>query len=103
MEDFDEFEYGGEAKLLTEDEIIDEFLGENPRSRELRLMRSALEQRRDSLQRDRERTRDDRERATLTGKISDLDKQIAALRQEEEITGFVETSVRVSLHHPVAG
>jgi hypothetical protein len=102
MEEYDEFEYDGEAKLLTEDEIINEFLGENPRARELRLMRSALEQRREALQRDRERARDDKERTTLNGKIADLEKQITVLRNEEEITGFVETSVRVSLHHPMA-
>lgn len=92
--------YGYDDEVLDEEEVIDEFLGENPRARELRLMRAALEQRREAFTRERDRTREERERATLSAKISELDKQIAVLRQEEEITGFVETSVRVTLLMP---
>ncbi len=36
--------------VLDEEEILDEFMGENPRARELRLMRGALEQRRSGFQ-----------------------------------------------------
>lgn len=92
--------YGYDEEPVDEEEVIDEFLGENPRARELRLMRAALEQRREAFQRERERTKNEREHANLTSRISELDRQIAVLRQEEEITGFVETSVRLTLHKP---
>jgi hypothetical protein len=92
--------YGYDDEVIDEEEVIDEFLGENPRARELRLMRMALEQRREAFSRERDRIKDDRERALLNAKITELDKQIAVLRQEEEITGFVETSVRVTLLNP---
>ncbi len=85
---------------LDEEEIIDEFLGENPRARELRLMRAALEQRRHVFQKERERAADERARATLNARIAELDRQITALRDEEAITTFVENSVRVTLHKP---
>lgn len=94
--------YENENRVLDEEEIIDEFLGEEPRARELRLMRTVLEQRRAGVLRDRERAKDDKERAVLTTRIAELDKQIAVLRKEEEITNFVETSVRVTLMRPSA-
>lgn len=87
-----------EEEIIDEEQVIDEFLGENPRARELRLMRGALEHRREAFQREKERAKDEREKSTLRAKIAELDKQIEVLRQEEEITGFVETSVRVTLH-----
>jgi hypothetical protein len=91
---------GYDDELPDEEEVIDEFLGENPRARELRLMRAALEQRREGLLRERERTKEERERAQFQSKIKELDRQIAALKQEESITEFVENSVRVTLHKP---
>ena len=69
---------GYDDELPDEEEIIDEFLGENPRARELRLMRAALEQRREGLQREQERTQEPRERAQLQAKIAELDRQIDA-------------------------
>ena len=94
---------GYDDDILDEEEILDEFMGENPRARELRLMRGALEQRRSGFARDCERSANERERATMTSKVAELDKQIAAIRQEEEITTFVESSVRVTLNKPAAG
>ena len=61
-------------------------------------MRVALEQRREGTLKDRERTGDRAEKTRLQTKIHELDRQIAALRQEEGITQFVENSVRVTLH-----
>ncbi len=39
----------------------------------------------------------------MSAKIAELDKQIAAIRQEEEITTFVEGSVRLTLNKPSLG
>jgi hypothetical protein len=86
-----------EDETITEDSAIDEVLGENPRSEQLWLMRAALEERRSALRRDREQASGDVERAHLASKIRTLTRQIKALRQEEGITAFVETSVRVTL------
>jgi hypothetical protein len=83
-----------------EETIIEEFLGENPRARDLRRMRTALEQRASMFRRERARVTDEKERAGLDAKIAELEKQIAAVRQEEAITTFVEDSVRVTLHKP---
>ena len=87
-----------EPELSPEEQAIAEVLGENPRAQELREMRIALEQRRDGMRRERERAQDRAEQTRLQAKIQELDKQIAALRQEEGITQFVESSVRVTLH-----
>ena len=93
--------YGYEEEIApSEDEVIDEVLGENPRARELRQMRSALEQRRAAFHRDREHATDPQEQTRLDAKIAEMDKQIEVLRQEEAITTFVEDSVRVTLHKP---
>lgn len=92
-----------ETGLPDTEQVIEEALGENPRARELHLMRRALEQRLALFRRERESAADERERATLNTKINELNKQIAALRQEEAISQFVEDSVRVTLHKPSLG
>jgi hypothetical protein len=88
----------GYDEIPDEDEVIEEFLGDNPRARELRLMRGALEQRLSMVRRELERAADERERRQLQSRIAELQQQIAAIRQEEAITSFVEDSVRGSLH-----
>jgi len=90
---------GYDDDLLDEEEVIDKFLGENPRARDLRLMRQALEHRLFMFEREHERSKEERERAAMLGKMAELHKQIAAIRQEEEITTFVEGSVRVTLRN----
>jgi hypothetical protein len=92
--------YEDEDALPDEEAVIEEFLGENPRARDLRLMRTALEQRAAMFRRERARVTDEKERAGLDTKVAELEKQIAAIRQEEAITTFVEDSVRVTLHRP---
>ena len=94
-----DYDYGVEGPPDAE-QAIDDILGENPRANELRGMRYALEQRRAAFQKDKAQTKDDRERASLTAKVSELEKQIAALQREEAITTFVEDSVRVTIHKP---
>ncbi len=93
-----EHEYEEDSEGLTEDQVIEDVLGENPRARELRLMRTTLEQRRDGMRRERDQLQPGQEQTRLTAKIAELEKQVAVLRQEEEITQFVESSVRVTLH-----
>ncbi len=93
---------GYDDEIPSEEEVIDEFLGDNPRARELRLMRAALEQRLAITRREHDRTADERERSQLQHKVAELHKQIDAIRQEEAITTFVEDSVRLTLHRSAA-
>jgi len=88
----------GEPVLSEEEQAIAEVLGDNPRAQELQAMRIALEQRREGMRRERERATEKAEQIRIQAKINELDKQIDALRQEEGITRFVESSVRVTLH-----
>ena len=90
---------GQEEPVLSEEEqAIAEVLGDNPRAQELQEMRIALEQRREGMRRERQRATEKSEQIRHQAKIHELDKQIDALRQEEGITQFVESSVRVTLH-----
>src|SRR4051794_9135514 len=86
-----------EDEHFTEEGVVDDALGDNPRAGQLRLMRAALEERRAGFQKECERVPAGEARKGLQGKIKTLDKQIEALRQEEGISEFVETSVRVVL------
>lgn len=87
-----------EPVLSEEEQAIAEVLGDNPRAQELQAMRIALEQRREGMRRERQRATEKPEQIRIQAKINELDKQIDALRQEEGITQFVESSVRVTLH-----
>ena len=90
-----------ENSELDEEQVIDEFLGEKPRARELRLMRIVWEERRDRMRVHRERIdHESDEYAKFTHQIKEITKQIAVLREEESITEFVENSVRVTLQSP---
>ena len=57
-----------------EQAAVEQFLGENPSSAQLRQWRE-----------------------TLRARLAEMDRQIAALEREELITEFVEDSVRVTL------
>jgi seryl-tRNA synthetase len=83
---------------LDEEQIVDEFMEGNTRARELRIMRAALEHRRDLVVKNLKQAKTEDESKTLRQKLRELDGQIAALKQEETISEFVETSVRVTLH-----
>ena len=96
----DEYDLGEDEVVLDEDQIIERFLGENPRADDVRSMRIALEERRRTIKRERAQAKDDRERASFAAKISELNKQIRVMREEEAITQFVESSVRLTLHKP---
>ncbi len=94
------YDYSENDDLPDEEQVVDDVMGENPRARDLRLMRAALEQRRDHFR--REQTRLDAanpEQAKLKTKLAELERQIAAIHQEEAISAFVESSVRVTLNN----
>ncbi len=93
---------GYDEEILDEEAVIEDVLGDHPRARELRLMRAALEQRLAQMQRERARTASNPAQSDLDTRIAETRKQIAALRQEEAITGFVEGSVRATLHRTAA-
>lgn len=81
--------------MMNEEQAVRDFLGDRPGADELTEWRSTLEARLQKLEAERDKggTPD----ARLVQKIAQLRKQIAALRQEEAITLFVEDSVRVTL------
>ncbi len=85
---------------MDEEAIIENVLGESLRANELRLLRTTLETRRNALRVELKRLTDPKEQERLTARLKDLAKQIAILREEEAITGFVEKSVRFTLHNP---
>ena len=86
-----------ESEQSEEEALIAEALGDNPNASQLRLMRAALEERRNRFREELKRTTSDSDRAAIASKLNTLDTQIDALLQEEGITEFVETSVRVTL------
>jgi hypothetical protein len=76
---------------------LDEALGEDPRSEELRQMAVLLRARRARLAADMDTADEAAEREKLRREIARLDEQIAVLGEEAGITKFVEDTVRVSL------
>ena len=76
---------------------LEEALGEVPRSTELRRMRELLQERRARLAQDLSVAEDDQARDKLRRELVKLDEQIAVLKEEAEITKFIEDSVRVGL------
>jgi hypothetical protein len=90
--------YQVDEQVWDEEQIVDEFMEGNTRARELRMMRAALEHRHEMVQRDLDRAKTDAEQVTLRSKLRELTRQIAALKQEETISEFVETSVKVTLY-----
>jgi hypothetical protein len=83
--------------MATEEQsAIDQFLGDQPSSVQLRHWRETLLTR---LRRLREELKEatPQEAAALRARLREMERQIAALEQEELITEFVEDSVRVTL------
>jgi soluble cytochrome b562 len=85
---------------MDEDAAIEQILGENPRARELREMREALETRRTTYQRSLAQAKDPKEIREIKHKLDELKTQIDVIRQEEGISTFVEATVRGALHRP---
>ncbi len=72
---------------------IAEALGEGARAAELRAMRTVLEQRLTGLRGELTETHEPR---TLRHRVKELELQIAALREEEIVAGFVEDTIQVA-------
>lgn len=82
------------------EQAIEEVLQGKPRARELEMMISALEIRRDTFRRERDSTDDPDNRREWEARLQETESQIATLREELAITEFVENSVRVTLNKP---
>lgn len=80
---------------MDETEAIRDFLGDRPEAQQLREWRETLERRLASLE--AEQKKGGGLSPALTRQLEQLKRQVAALRQEEAITEFVEDSVRVTL------
>jgi predicted trehalose synthase len=83
--------------MVKEEDVIREFLGERPEAAQLRDWRETLEYRLRSLEAELARAAPE-QRPAIESRLQPLRKQIAALRQEEAVTTFVEDSVRATLH-----
>jgi septal ring factor EnvC (AmiA/AmiB activator) len=74
------------------EDAVKDFLGDKPSAQELREWREALQQRLHRMREDL--VVGDEAHTNLSARISDLEEKIAALQEEEAVTGFVEESVR---------
>src|SRR5207302_6113293 len=79
------------------EEAIEEFLEGKPRAQELAEMVEALEMRRQSFTRERDTAPSDAKRKEWAARLREVETQIRALREEQAITGFVETSIRSAM------
>lgn len=84
----------------VDDEIeraIEEALEGKPRARELAEMIAALEVRQATFQRERDAAANETQRREWVARLREVEKQIRILREEQAITEFVESSVRVTV------
>ena len=83
--------------MATEEhDAVEQFLGENPSSAQLRQWRETLRARARRLRRELKAASPEQAPALRT-RLAEMARQIAALEREELITEFVEDSVRVTL------
>ena len=82
--------------MVKEEDVIRDFLGERPEAAQLRDWRETLEYRLRSLEAELAKASSE-QRPAIESRLQPLRKQIAALRQEEAVTTFVEDSVRATL------
>jgi uncharacterized protein involved in exopolysaccharide biosynthesis len=83
--------------VATEEQAaVEQFLGENPSSAQLRQWRETLSARAKRLRQELKAASPEQAPA-LRARLAEMVRQIAALEQEELIAGFVEDSVRVTL------
>lgn len=79
--------------------LIDEFLEGSPRADTWASLRKTLEERLVDARQQLQATSES-QRSSLTKRIKELEQQVIALREEEEITRFVEESVRATVARP---
>jgi hypothetical protein len=88
---------GGDLTLDTdEQQAVEQFLGKDPSSAQLRQWRETLITRSRRLRQELKEA-DPKQEAALRARLAEMSRQIAALEQEELITEFVEDSVRATL------
>jgi hypothetical protein len=87
---------GNPAVDAEEQAAVEQFLGDEPSSAQLRQWRETLRARARRLRQELKEA-DPERAAVLRARLAEMDRQIAALEQEELITEFVEDSVRVTL------
>jgi hypothetical protein len=80
-----------------EDQIIDEFMGDNGRAAEWRAMRESLQDRLRALRAERASTTLPDAISSLDRRIAQIAEQVAVLETEEAVSTFVEDSVRATL------
>ncbi|HEX8465362.1 MAG TPA: hypothetical protein VF627_12170 [Abditibacterium sp.] len=78
------------------DEAIDEALEGELRASQLSGYVEALQHRQNLITRDLEVVQDAKDREILQRKLDEIDEQIQVLREEENITKFVEEAVKFS-------
>ena len=76
---------------------LDEALGEEPRAVELRRMMGTLRDRQNRLRVDMDAESDPHQRDKIEREMNKLDEQIDVLREEADISQFIEDSVRVGV------
>ena len=89
-----------ENKMPDSEEVISEFMGENARASELRVLREELMVRLRAARVERLMEPDAERRAAIASHIKTLEKQIEALRTEEAVSEFVEGTIRATLSKP---
>ncbi len=80
-----------------EEAVVDQVLEGQPRAREWREWRAALERRLGLLKRERRLLPPDADTSEADEQIREVEEQIAALSTEASITQFVEDAARFSL------
>jgi hypothetical protein len=88
---------GDEEAVPDEEAAVDEVMGDNPRADRLKSMLASLLDRRALLVRERDSASSQQERERWEARIAETDRQIAAVRQEEAVARFVESSVRLAV------
>lgn len=81
---------------MEEEQAIEQFLGDQPRSEEWARLRQTLLERLRRVTQERDRLPPD-QRGALDARLQSMREQIAVLEREELVTRFVEDSVRVTL------
>lgn len=79
-----------------EQAIVGQFLGENPDAAQLHQWRLTLTARARRLRKELEGA-SEAQASALRARLAEMDRQIAALEQEEMISAFVEGEVRYTL------
>jgi hypothetical protein len=91
----------GKPENTEDEQIVEEFLGDQPRADTWRSYKEALAERlREALASRDAVAPDSLQYLNLDKKVSELREQVRVLAEEEAITQFVEDSVRATMTRP---